>query len=288
MKFVLKYFLPVLFICFFKYSSSQNLNTIEGNIFKENLEKADSLIDVLLSKNSSSIENATLFQYKGDILKLKGDIDEALKYWLISNKYRSKRYPKGDYHLAWNYALLSNYYYEKINTPLALLYADSCASLIQNLTLEQEKEIQIYRIWNTLTQSIKQAISKDLTDQERIEYYDNKVQNLYLKSIHFQIANNTPTYYLAKTYHLLANSYVDIIQSSFAISHQQGMECYTKSYNFYEKAIALFKEDKNSNQNDIAKSYFVRTFLYSHTYFENIPNSFQFAKFGYSIPLKAD
>lgn len=260
---------------------------IEKQIISGNINEADSLIDVLLYKNSSSIAHARLFQFKGDILNLKGDIDEALKYWVISNNYRSKHYPKGDYHLAWNYSLLSNYYYEKINSPLAVIYADSCENLLQNLTIEQEKEIQIYRIWNTLAQSIKQAIGKDLSHQERIEYYENKVQNLYLKSIQFQLAQNTPKYDLAKTYHLMANSYVDIIQSSFAVSNKKGMQCYTNSYNYYEKAISLFKEDKNSNQNDIAKSYFVRTFLYSYTSYEKIPNSTFLAKKDFDKSLEA-
>lgn len=266
---------------------SIDFSKIESLVLKGDFHDADSLINFSLLQNPSVIDLSKLYQAKGSLKKLEGNIDEAYNWWQKSNEKRILVYSKHDYHLVWNYALLSNYYYEKINTPLAKSYADSCMNLIQNLTIKQEKEIQIYRIWNILAQSIKLAISKNLSHQESIEYYENKVQNLYLKSIQFQLAQHTPKYDLAKTYHLLANSYVDIIRTAFAISHEKGMECYTNSYNYYEKAISLFKEDKNSNQNDIAKSYFVRTFLYSHTYFEKIPNAINLAENDFNKSLEA-
>ena len=73
---------------------------------------------------------AQLNQYEGDFYKLKGDLEEALIHWEESNRIRSINYKRDNYHLAWNYALLSNYYFEKIETKLAKQYADSCFRLI--------------------------------------------------------------------------------------------------------------------------------------------------------------
>lgn len=68
-------------------------------------------------KGESKKKNlALLNQYEGDLYKLKGDLEEALIHWKESNRIRTKFYKKNDYHLAWNYALMSNYYFEKIET----------------------------------------------------------------------------------------------------------------------------------------------------------------------------
>lgn len=81
-----------------------------------------------------------LYQAKGSLKKVEGNIDDAHNWWQKSNEKRVLAHPKHDYHLASNYALLSNFHHEKINRDLAKTYVNSCLALIQNLTSEQQKE----------------------------------------------------------------------------------------------------------------------------------------------------
>ena len=195
--------------------STQKINsTIQQSIVLGYYPKAIHQINTELKKKSNSVEQQIfLYKTKGDIYKSRGDLDECLKYWLISNKLRSKIYKKGDYHLAWNYALISNYHYEKIEIPLTKLYADSCLELIQNLSIEEQKEIEIFKIWNILGQSIKQSYS-DLSSAEKLKSYE-LIREYYFKSEKFIQENSINQIYLAKTYHLIANSYFDNIHEFF-------------------------------------------------------------------------
>ena len=82
-------------------------------------------INWIIKEKAKKQNLALLNQYEGDFYKSKGDLEEALVHWKESNRIRSSQYRTNDYHLAWNYALLSNYYYEKIEIQLAKKYADS-------------------------------------------------------------------------------------------------------------------------------------------------------------------
>jgi hypothetical protein len=120
-----------------------------------------------INKEKAKKKNlALLNQYEGDFYKLKGDLEEALIHWKVSNRIRTKFYKKNDYHLAWNHALMSNYYFEKIETQLAKKYADSCSQLIKKLTYKQQEEIEIFKIWNILAQSNKLHVQINLNGAE--------------------------------------------------------------------------------------------------------------------------
>ena len=192
---------------------------------------------------------ALLNQYEGDFYKLKGDLEEALSHWKVSNRIRTKFYKKNDYHLAWNYALMSNYYFEKIETQLAKKYADSCSQLIQKLTAKQQKEIEIFKIWNILAQSNKQYVENKYEGQIAIQKY-NWIRGFYTKSKTYILENKLPTYYLAKTHHLIGNSYVDNIHAHIKMKSD-------------EKELRKVFENAEKNYNE-ALYHWTRTFGFEH------------------------
>jgi hypothetical protein len=63
-----------------------------------NYTKAKSEI-ILELKNKGPKDKSTLYQLKGGMLKLEGDLDEGSKYWKLSNKYRFQVFKKDNYHL---------------------------------------------------------------------------------------------------------------------------------------------------------------------------------------------
>src|SRR5690606_26586229 len=90
------------------------------------------------------------FKEKGDAAARQGDVDFAHICWEKSNYYRSKAYPAGNYHLAWNTTLLAYYHHLKKNYTKSFAYADKTVELISGLTIGQQKELEIYKIWNML------------------------------------------------------------------------------------------------------------------------------------------
>jgi CHAT domain-containing protein len=238
-------------LTFYNYNQAQIIDSIELKIHQGNTDEAINLIDENLHSNSNK-DKAILLQLKGNVFKLKGDIDIANKYWAESNYYRSKAYPKNNYHLAWNYALISNYHYEKINTDLAVKYADSCVSLINNLTLSEQKEIEIYRIWNLLGQSYKLQIMYLKWNNTEINKLYKKVRDFYKKSEQFIINHNINRHYLGETYRLLGNSYTDVVIYSInpEKDHKFGFE-------YYKKSIAVFEDLYGEFHHEIAKTYMV-------------------------------
>lgn len=245
-----------LFLSFFSYSQS-NLELIQQKIFDGEIESAIRLVDKSIG-NDSKI-NAQLLKLKGDAFIASGDVEAALIWWKKSNVIRSKAYLKDDYHLAWNHALLSSYYYEKMNTSQAIQHADSCMQLISNLSISQQKEIQIYRIWNILAQSYKQS-GLQLSFTECKKLYQ-KVQGLYLQSVDFIQKNEIDERYLADTYHLLGNSYVDLIMQYIEHEPKQGFFNYQLSSSYYEKAITISKKLYGNQHAKVARTYFVQGLL---------------------------
>ena len=100
---LLKYTIATLLLFSFFKGVTQNNNgstRTESLIFKGAFTKADSLLNFQLENTTDFKEKTSLYHYKGDISKLKGDIDDALKNWLLSNKNRTRAYSEDDYHLA--------------------------------------------------------------------------------------------------------------------------------------------------------------------------------------------
>jgi CHAT domain-containing protein len=268
--------------------STQKINSsIQQSIVLGYYPKAIHQINTELKKKSNSVEQQIfLYKTKGDIYKSRGDLDECLKYWLISNKLRSKIYKKGDYHLAWNYALISNYHYEKIEIPLTKLYADSCLELIQNLSIEEQKEIEIFKIWNILGQSVKQSYS-DLSSDEKLKRYE-LIREYYFKSEKFIQENSINQIYLAKTYHLIANSYFDNIHEFFKPNNKKGADAYFKNaLKYYKKAITIWNKRYGVICHGKAASYYLIGMMYTCFSKEVVPDDHIEANYYFDQSLKA-
>lgn len=215
-------------------------------------------INWIIKEKAKKQNLALLNQYEGDFYKSKGDLEEALVHWKESNRIRSKQYGANDYHLAWNYALLSNYYYEKIEIELAKKYADSCTHLIQHLTLKQEREVEIFKIWNILAQSEKLYVANNLSGTEVLKKY-NWIRGFYSKSKRFILENKLPEYYLAKTYHLIGNSYHDNIHAYIQIKAESDkiLKAYRNSMNYYSLANETWTKNYGLVHHERAKTLYL-------------------------------
>jgi hypothetical protein len=69
--------------------------------------------------------------------------------------------------------------------------------LIQHLTLEQEREIEVFKIWNILAQSEKQYFGHYLSGSESLLKY-KWIRGFYSKSKRFILENKLPEYYFGK------------------------------------------------------------------------------------------
>lgn len=258
MKSILIFFLLTSLTC----RAGSSFSYIENLIFKGEFTVAKYKINQSL-KTTKGNEKALLYQLKGDVFKLEGDLDEALKFWKKSNEIRKKIFPKGNYHLAWNYALLSNYYYEKIEPKLAVAYADSCESLIVGLNKNQQKEIKIFKIWNILGQSYKQGL-KGIGRTVRLKKYEG-VRSYYLKSLNFIRKEKFPDYYEGKTLHLLGNSYLDNVHEFIyeQNSYAEIKFIKTQAENFYQKADEVWRRNSDEYNHERAKTLYVHALLLS-------------------------
>ena len=212
-----------------------------------------------LNKEKSKKKNlALLNQYEGDFYKLKGDLDEALIHWQESNRIRLKQYKNKDYQLAWNHALMSNYYFEKIEVQLAKKYADSCALLIEHLTPTQEQEIEIFKIWNILAQSNKLYFQNNSNGTEVLRKY-KWIRDFYSKSKRFILENNLPKYYLAKTYHLIGNTYHDNIHTynQIEVGSQQKLEALKNAMIYYALANETWTKHYGLVHHERAKTLYL-------------------------------
>ena len=248
-----------------------NLAMLESLIQHGHYTQAKTEITLEL-KNKSPKDKAILYQIKGDVLKLEGDLDEAYNYWKLSNKYRSQVYKKDDYHLAWNYALLSNYYYEKIEPKLAVIYADSSSRLIKSLNIKQQQEIQIFKIWNILGQSYKLGLTAQETSVRLKKYED--VRAYYLKSLKIIRTEKLSPYYEAKTLHLLGNSYVDNVYEfvNKKDHHEQIKFFKALAESYYKQADEVWKSNPNYNH-ERANTLYVHALMLSILPKETFPNS---------------
>lgn len=248
-------FLLLLFVSF--DSQSRNIITVkmEQYLFKGKYNEG---IDWINREKAKKQNLALLNQYEGDFYKFKGDLEEALVHWKESNRIRSNQYKGNDYHLAWNYALISNYYYEKIEIQLAKKYADSCIKLIQHLTPEQEREIEVFQIWNILAQSKKLSFQNNLSGAEVLRKY-KWIRGFYSKSKHFIIENKLPEYYLAKTYHLIGNSYHDNIHTYIQINAEgdKMLEAYKNAMIYYSLANETWIEKYGLVHHERAKTLYL-------------------------------
>jgi len=251
---VKKILLAICLILNFSILAQNKIEEIKLHVYKGELQTANEKITEFLKSDCPIKDKIFLHRTQGDIYKIEGNIDAAHSSWIKSNEYGSSTYAKGDFHLAWSYALISNYYYEKIYTDLAVVYADSCAALIQNLTLEQQKEIEVYKIWNILAQSYKQK-SQGLTNQEVRANYIN-IQSYYHKSIEFINQQNINRQELAVTYRLLGNSYLDLIFYSKKDDKEYYLN-YNQATEYFNLSLGIFKKEFKSQHFEISKTLFV-------------------------------
>ncbi len=268
----MKFILPLLLLTSLSCKAGQSFSSIENSIFRGEFTEANIKINQSL-KTAKGNDKSLLYQLKGDILKLEGDLDEALKYWKKSNQLRREIFPKGNYHLAWNYALLSNYYYEKMEPKLAVAYADSCKRLIRGLNNNQQKEIKIFKIWNILGQSYKLGLA-GIDRNVKLKKYE-VVRSYYLKSLRLIRKEKFSIYYEAKTLHLLGNSYVDNV---YDYLHEQNnfkkiKLLKTKAETSYHKADEAWRISSENYYHERAKTLYVHALLLSILPKETFPNS---------------
>lgn len=239
---------------------------IESFIFQGNFSKANFILNKSLrNPGLNKLDKVKIYQTKGDIDKLRGDIDFALLNWQMAAKLRTKVYPnKKDYHHAWTYASLSNYHYEKIHPDLAKAYADSCSSLIQNLSVNQQKEIEIYRIWNILAQSYKQRLMGEKNVDLSGSY--KRILGFYQQSLTFITKYNCPKHFLGKTYHLLGNAYLDIaVNSQVQDKIIETQKFHEQSIQYYDKAIEIWKQLYGKRHYELGKTLFLKGLSYNYT-----------------------
>lgn len=231
--------------------------SIEQEIWNGHFQMANKKIDKLIGRNDNL--DAKLLKLKGDISKREGDIEQAFEYWSQSNTSRKRYFPKNNFHIAWNYALLSNYHYEKINKKQSVLYADSCLYLLKGLTIAQQKDIEIHKIWNILGQSYK--LSSTNESLEQIQNTQKRAQSFYLKSKEFIQKNKLDDHYLAETYRLIGNSFNDLTVFTIRDNVTRATYYYKQSSEFYDKAAALFQKKYGSKHYELARTYFVHGLL---------------------------
>lgn len=287
-------FLLTLFCSISFVRTQKDYSFIQQLIFEGSFPAAKSKISAELGRNNiAAIDKAQLHHLLGDMFKIEGNMDAALHQWTKAAKIRSKIYSsRTDYHHAWKYAHLSNFHHEKIHPKLALAYADSCLSLIQNLSVEQKTEIEIYKVWNLLTQSYKSKPSK--TKEELLNTY-RKVISQYQRSIEFQQINKTPEHILANTYHLLGNAYLDV---SYYLYYNNDSELGNKyreqAKKHYSSAIGIWRKLYGQQHYELARTEFVSGLL-SFYLDQHIPGQleeslscFRKAKEAYGLDDKAN
>lgn len=236
------------------------------------------------SKKTSHVLKAKQFKDKGDIAIRQGDLDFAYECWKKSNFHRSKVYPEGDYHLVWNTALSTYYHHLKKNLDQALFYADETSKFIKELTVEQQKEIEIHKIWNILGQAYKRNTFVTLEELQKL--YE-KVRPYYLNSIQFISIHKIDNAALAGSYRLLGNSYTDLIPLAIKNDKETALDYYNKANNYYDKSISIAKSLKKDENYNLSKNYLVKGLLNTYVNDQLDFNSTQRSIYHYELAVKA-
>lgn len=289
-KFIL--FISQLIFCSLFSHASIEWNKLESLMFRGDFDQCTLTLNRNLQTSSSSkSEQIKIYQVLGDIAKLSGDIEFALENWQKAARLRTSIYPnKKDYHHAWTYANYSNYYYEKIDRTLAKKYADSCAQLIQRLNVNQQKELEIFKIWNILAQSYKQ--SSDASNYIKHIANYSKIIEFYKKSEIFIIKHGINKHFLGNTLHLMGNAYLDItFTGKNNEDHTKAKAFQNTAIQYYDKAIVIWKKLYGNVHFELGKTFFVKGLLY-HYLSSSTPNlkrdalyNFRLATESYGINL---
>lgn len=251
-KYLFLFFILIHSLCF--SWSFKELNEIQRNIDANNFKKLPLKFKNVLSNKSSLKFQLEANHLYGDFLNDKGDFDEAFKYWTKSNELRSKVYPKDNYQKAWKYALISHYYYQKVEPVFAHYYIDSCIYYLEKV---DKNQLDIYKIWNIIAQSKKQRVTYN---PRLVEFYLETIQPYYYKSIKLLEAKK-PSLDLAISYHLLANSFTDLINSTKDKYPQKAKLFKEKAETYYDKSLSITNELYGKNHFHNARSLFVKALV---------------------------
>lgn len=238
---------------------------------------------ILLEQPESNIK----YKLLGDIYFEKGFLEKALLHWKKSNDLRIKKYGIDDYHIAWNYALLSKYYREKINPTLSIAYADSCMSKTKTLNKSQKLEIEVWKLWNIMGQSYKLKRGNAEFKSHAAIYED--VRSLYRKSADFLKANvDQPGIHLAYTYHLIGNTHNDQMTSFNKLNLlEEALKHYHLANKFYDKAIAVTHSIYGEKHSQIALSFLTKGLLNGYVNKDVIPDAENLTIIEFEKSLKA-
>lgn len=259
-------FLVVLFFAFWSFLAfcQVDFSIIEQKKLEGDFEAAQSKVEFYLQqKNTTLHQKIQLFQTNGDLAMLSGDFDFAFENWKKAAQLRLKIYPnKKDYHHALTYASFSNYYYEKYDKILANKYADSCSRLLNGLTLNQQLEVEVFKIWNILGQSYKQSASA--SDYQNFSKIYAKTIDFYKKSVDFIVKNKLNKHYLAKSLHLLGNAYFDWTYAEFEAGNKEKVDfTQKKAIAYYDQAISLWRQLYGNHHYELGRTYFIKALLFS-------------------------
>jgi CHAT domain-containing protein len=234
------------------------------------------------------IHVARLYDLLGEVSKFTGDIDVALEQWNRAIEIRKKHLPANHPWQVWNYALLSNYYYEKIQPQSARIYADSCRQLLSTLSESDLISIKAHRIWNILAQSYKlNAWIFDINDFDtRYKIYLD-VWAIYKQSLDFQQKHNSSAHDLNITKHLLANSYNDLAPGAFVANraHLLGFRIVTIADSLYDHVISNWEQLYGKKSIQKARTLFVKAILMHTMPSKYFPNHLEQASQAYRAAI---
>ena len=207
----------------------------------------------------------------GDLYKVRGDIETAYFYWKQSDSIL-KTIDPGLNSRSIELAHLSNFYYEKFNPELTKFYNDSLVNVISKLG---DLPIEDCWIWNVIAQSNKLALDKD-NGPILSKALEEKVFPYYLKGIEIYESDERFLFDLARTFHLYANAYVDLVHAfSFNMRESQVVsKLEQKANKLYDKAIAIYKPLYGNNHYEIARTGYVKALLYQYAHPKPDPNEF--------------
>jgi CHAT domain-containing protein len=258
----------LLVLTSFTKSAGQNVTLLEkAEQFLQIglIDSTENLIHQGLKLHANDpIQVARFYDLLGEVSKFKGDLDVSLVHWNRAIELRIKHLPANHPWHVWNYALLSNYYYEKIQHQSARIYADSCRQLLSKLNERDLIALKAHRIWNILAQTDKMyASTLGYDDFDIWHQIYQEVWKTYQQSLEFQKKNGLTQFDYTKTKHQLANSYNDMTIRAFSTGHAkpEGIRFAAIADSLYNSAILDWEKLLGAKSIQKARTLFVKGLL---------------------------
>lgn len=202
----------------------------------------------------------------GDLYKVRGDVETAYFYWKQSDAILNRIHP-GLNSKAIKLAHLSNFYFEKFNPEMTKLYNDSLIVVVSKLKNIAKADSWI---WNVIAQSNKLPLDKK-NGEILFHKYEQYVFPYYEKNIQNYKTNKAFSFQLARTYHLYANAYVDLVHAfnSDLSNRDILIRLENKANRLYNKALAIYTNTFGTDHYEIARVRYVKALLYQYAHPES-------------------